>query len=77
MGTNGGQTLEEFARKVRAMSSREFKAEEARPHNKFGEEIVRKERQYRLQITTLRCAIAATIFSALSVIATVMMGIVK
>jgi hypothetical protein len=50
MGTNGGQTLEEFARKVRAMSSREFKAEEARPHNKFGEEIVQKERQNRLQI---------------------------
>ncbi len=77
MGTNGGQTLEEFARKVRAMSSREFKAEEARPHNKFGEEIVQKERQNRLQITTLRCAIAATIFSVLSVMATVIMGIVK
>jgi hypothetical protein len=75
METNGKQTLEDYARKVRAMSSREFKAE--RPHNKFGEEIVRNERQYRLQIATLRCAIAVAIFSFLSVVATVMMGIVK
>jgi hypothetical protein len=77
METNGGQTLEDFARKVRAMSSREFKAEEARQHNKFGEEIVQKERQNRRQIATLRCAIAATIFSFLSVVATVIMGVVK
>jgi hypothetical protein len=77
MGTNGGQTLEEFARKVRAMSSREFKAEVARQHNKFGEEIVQKERQNRLQIAILRCAIAAAIFSFLGVIATVIIGIVK
>jgi hypothetical protein len=76
MGTNGGQTLEEFARKLRAMSSREFKAEAARTHNKFGEDIVQKERQNRVQIATLRWAIAATIVSFLGVMATVIMGIV-
>jgi hypothetical protein len=77
MGIDDGQTLEDFARKVRAMSSREFKSEEARQHNKFGEEIVQKERQNRLQKATLRCAIAAAIFSFLSVVATIILGIVK
>jgi hypothetical protein len=71
------QTLEDFRRKVRAMSSREFKAEEARPHNKFGEEIVQKEKQNRRRIRGLRWAIAAVIISLLSVVATVVMGIVK
>jgi hypothetical protein len=77
MATNGGQSLEDFARKLRAMSWREFKAEEARSHNKLGEEVVQKERQTRRQIATLRCAIAATIFSFLSVAATVIMGLLK
>ena len=77
MGIDDGQTLEDFARKVRAMSSREFKAEEARQHNKFGEEIVQKERQNCLQKATLLCAIAAAIFSFLSVVATIILGIAK
>lgn len=76
MGANEGQTLEDFARRLRAMSSREFKTEAARTHNKFGEDVVQKERQNRIQIATLRWAIAATIVSFLGVAATVILGIV-
>jgi hypothetical protein len=73
-----GQTLEEYARKLRAMSRQEFKTEEARSRtNKFGEELVQKERQYRLQKATLQCAIAAAIFGFLGIVATILVGTIK
>jgi hypothetical protein len=74
MEPSGGQTLEQYARKLRAMSSQEFKAEAALPHNKFGEEVIQKESQRRLQIATLRWTAGAAIVGLIGVVAVILKG---
>jgi hypothetical protein len=62
---NGGQSLEDYTRRLSAMTMREFNAEASLPRNKFGEEVYQKERALRLQMSNAKWTKIAAIVAAI------------